>query len=53
MRHEDYKNTLFNNNQMYHTMKTTEAAIVNLEAMSSIKCHYHALIINDTFMRMV
>ena len=40
-------------NKCIITWKLSEAIIINLEAMNSIKCHSAALIINDVFAKMV
>ena len=34
IKHEDYKHAFFNNKQICHKMKLSEATITNLEAMS-------------------
>ena len=47
--HKNYKNVLFNNEQMHPTMKT----YINLEAMSLIKCHYLASMTSGIFTIMV
>ena len=41
IKHEDYKDVLFNNKQMQHTMKTIRSKNHQL-GMSLTKCHYLA-----------
>ena len=51
IQHKDYKHTLFNNKQMYHSMKTIRGDHRQLGSysMSLIKCRCHALMIRDIY----
>ena len=49
IKHEDYKKILFNNNQMYHKMKTIRRKIVKFIRWKSTKNLFHLLMIKDIF----
>ena len=49
IKHINYKETLFNKEQMYHKMKQSEVKTINSEVMKSIKYHSAALMIKDIY----
>ena len=53
IKHQDYKNTLFNTKQMYHTMKTIRSQNHQLGSYEINKISLIASMINAIFMRMV
>ena len=52
VKHEDYKKTLVNNKQVYHTMKTIRSDHHQLGSYE-LNIHCHASMIRDSFMIIV